>query len=292
MTQADESSAVERSTAPAWIPDGSRPALLVRGDKHDQWYARTWEPPSGDDRELLGSEHEEILERTKGLEGLGYPEDSQKLYELAWFSPGDVVEIGTFRGRAAATMAMALETASNPARVISLDIDATALEHTASGLAAAGLAHRVTLARGTADTVLSRMPELRPGLVFVDGDHSYRGVMRDLTAIEPLVPNGSIVVLHDYEGYTAEDPYFRHRVPEAAGDSWLASECDFLGRFGLCGTFVRRAGGPPPLDPGAERPPLLLGLDRSAARVAVDRVIHIVDYRAFHLRRRLGGTKD
>jgi predicted O-methyltransferase YrrM len=279
--------ATERATAPAWTPDGSAPALLVRPDKHDQWFARTWEPTSGDEHEFLGPEHEQILELTEGLEGLGYPEDSQKLYELAWFSPGDLLEIGTFRGRAAATMAMALESAGNPARVVSIDIDAGVLEDAARGLAAVGLANRVTLARGTADTVLSRMPELRPGLVFVDGDHSYRGVMRDLTAIEPLVPNGSIVVLHDYEGYTAEDPYFRHRVPEAAGDSWLATQCDFLGRYGLSGAFVRRRGGPPPLDPAAPRPPLLLGLDRSPARVAKDRVVHVADYRAFRLRRRL-----
>lgn len=287
----NERGTAERSAAPAWTADGSAPTLLVWGDKHDHWYARTWEPASGDELEFLGAEHEEIVDRTSALEGLGYPEDALKLYELAWFSPGDVLEIGTFRGRATATMAMALVSAGNPARVVGIDIDDGVLRAAASGLSKAGLGHRVTLTRGTAETVLPRMPKLRPGLVFVDGDHSYRGVMKDLATLAPIVPDGSIVVLHDYEGYAAEDPYFT-RVFEAAADSWLSSECDFLGRFGLSGAFVRRSGGPPALDPSAPRSPLMLGLDRSPARVAADHIAHVLDYRAYYLRRRLSGSRD
>jgi hypothetical protein len=131
----------------------------------------------------------------------------------------------------------------NPASVVSLDIDAASLEIAARNLENCGVADRVTLVEGTSSELLAEMPELRPGLVFVDGDHTYRGVKRDLRALRDRVPSGCIVVMHDFEGYEAEDPYWV-RVREASENSWLARDAAFCGRFGLCGVYLRRSGGP------------------------------------------------
>jgi len=216
------------------------PELVVRSAKHDLSYAPSW---SVDGDRFLSPRHERVLDTIGAIEGLLYTEDAQKLYELAWFATGPILEIGTFCGQSTAVMAAALEDAGNPARIVSLDVDAAALSTARANLDRLGFGARVTLVHSETRRLLRAASALRPGLVFVDGDHTLRGVRADLAALEPAVPDGAIVALHDYEGYEDEDPY-SVRVAEAVTRSWLARQGEFIGRFGLCGVFVRRSGGP------------------------------------------------
>ena len=261
------------------------PELIVHSDKHDLAYAPSWD--LGGDR-FLGPGHERVLDTIGEIAGLLYTEDAQKLYELAWFTPGPVLEIGTFHGQSTAVMAMALAAAGNPAPIVSADVDGESLAAARSNLDRLGMGGRVTLVHGDARSLLRSLPGLRPGLVFVDGDHTLRGVLADLRALRPAVPRGSIVVLHDYEGYEAEDPY-SVRVAEAASRSWLATEAEFIGRFGLSGVFVRRSGGPG--SPGGADtlgdPLLVLESRWSARRRALEGAARKLDRHLFHLRRRV-----
>src|SRR5690606_37262731 len=56
---------------------------------------------------------------------------------------------------------------------------------------------------------------------FLDGDHSLRGVIRDFDAVEPLIPTGGYVLLHDV-------------YPEYAGDyqgpRYVADHAGMIGR--------------------------------------------------------------
>lgn len=70
----------------------------------------------------------------------------------------------------------------------------------------AGLEHRVVLHEGDSSTQLRacrealRGPDPKTGgvdLAFLDGDHSVRGVLADLWALEPVLNVGGYVVLHD-----------------------------------------------------------------------------------------------
>jgi predicted O-methyltransferase YrrM len=257
--------------------------LIVRAAKHDISYLPSWDHADGG---FLSPRHERVLDTIGAIAGLLYTEDAQKLYELAWFSPGPVLEIGTYRGQSTAVMAAALADSGNPARIFSADIDAQALADARASLDRLGAGERVTLVHGEARRLLRALPRLRPGLVFVDGDHTLRGVAADLRALEPAVPTGSIVLLHDFEGYEDADPY-AVRVAEAARRSWLASDAQFIGRFGLGGAYVRTAGGPA----GASAPdlpgPALLELEGPATRMR-RRLITLgrkLDRRLYHLRR-------
>ena len=78
------------------------------------------------------------------------------------------------------------------------------------------------------------------------------------------------------------------RVAEAARRSWLESDAEFIGRFGLSGVFVRRMGGPD--SAGGAEPPTerYLDLESAATRLArrLGRVGRKLDRRLYHLRRR------
>jgi len=265
------------------------PELVVRAAKHDLSYAPSWS--TGADA-FLSPRHERVLDTIGAIEGLLYTEDAQKLYELAWFASGPILEIGTFRGQSTAVMAAALEDAGNSARIVSVDIDAAGLAAARASLDRLGFGERVTLVHGEAPRLLRAAPAPRPGLVFVDGDHTLRGVRADLAALEPAVPSGVIVAMHDYEGYEDEDPS-SVRVAEAVSRSWLARQGEFIGRFGLCGVFVRRTGGP--AAPGGDDAVTgeLVELESRATELRRRLVTtgRKLDRRAFHLRRRLARAR-
>jgi predicted O-methyltransferase YrrM len=64
----------------------------------------------------------------------------------------------------------------------------------------AGLAHRVTFHRGDSSQMIRREfgdQGARFDMAFVDGDHSIRGCLRDWRAVDRLLAEGGIVLLHD-----------------------------------------------------------------------------------------------
>jgi hypothetical protein len=168
-------------------------------------------------------------------------EDVFKLYELAYFADGPVLEIGTYAGKSAITMALAVRDAGRPGPIVSLDVDAEILGTAATTATACGVGERLVLVRGTAESFLDAAPGFAPSLVFVDGDHSTAGLARDLAALHDRVPSGAVLLLHDYADPENEDaavPGFG--VRQAVERSWVAGECEFGGIFGNCALFRRR----------------------------------------------------
>lgn len=222
------------------------PQLVLRSDKRvDMSYAPSYDfdPPH------VSDEHRRIGELVAEIPGLLRPEDELKLYELAYFAPGPILEIGTYRGRSTTIMARAAQAGSGAA-LFSVDVDPAALRAGAAAVSAHGVAGRTVLVRGSASAMLRRFAGLRPSLTFVDGDHSLEGVRRDLAAIEPAVPRGGLVLFHDYHDPRNDDPAIAHiGVKQGVEESWVSRDCEFAGVFGCCGLFRRREGGPPSAGP-------------------------------------------
>ena len=69
-------------------------------------------------------------------------------------------------------------------------------------LTEAGVAEVVTLHKGDSSTGVARTRERLMDLggvqlAFIDGDHSFQGVCKDLWAVEPVLSTGGHVILHD-----------------------------------------------------------------------------------------------
>src|SRR6202035_706663 len=97
--------------------------FLPHSQKHDRGYLPSydWGEPT------LGGRHQRIAEAVWDVPGWLRREDTMKLYELAYFSTGPILEIGTFCGKSAITMAMALADAGRRGPVVTVDVDPSIL---------------------------------------------------------------------------------------------------------------------------------------------------------------------
>jgi predicted O-methyltransferase YrrM len=213
--------------------------------------------------------HEEVAE----IDGWLQPGDSRKLYELAATAAEPFLEIGTYRGKSTAIIATALREAGRQVEFYSLDIAADDLEKARATLAERGLAEHVRLVRGSVTAFFRAFPTFRPGFVFIDGDHSEKGVRRDLAALEQRVPIGGRLLFHDFDDPRNDDPADDdYGVPQAVHASWVERDCEFEGVFGCAGLYRRVRGAPIADDSAAERraPIDLIGLDRPRVRMLVN----------------------
>lgn len=214
--------------------------FVVHADKHDRSYL-----PSYDWGNLtLDDRHRRIADAAWDVPGWLSREDALKLYELAYFAAGPILEIGTFCGKSAITMALGLTDAKRAGPVVSVDTDPRAVMLAHEYIAAHGVADRVILVCQSVARFLAAIPTFRPSLVFVDGDHSADAVRADLDALAPCLLPGTLVLFHDYmpaDNIPDATGFARSPEPievrEALADSWLSDHAEFAGAFGWSGLF-------------------------------------------------------
>jgi predicted O-methyltransferase YrrM len=197
------------------------------------------------------------------------PGELRALVELLAEDPPRVVlEIGTARG---GTLYAFARVAADDAVLVSVDLPGGAFGggyprwRAPLYRAFARGAQRVELLRGDSQdgAMLTRVRELLDGrpvdFLFVDGDHSYDGVRRDVELYTPLLRDGGVVALHDIvpQGTNAADgpeylvggvpEYWRELRERHATTRELVADWD-QGRFGI-GVLHLTSAGPPPTAP-------------------------------------------
>jgi predicted O-methyltransferase YrrM len=176
-------------------------------------------------------------------------EDAEQLYRLAASTPGPILEIGTYRGKSAVLMALAVKQANRDTTLFTLDINPAALRFARRQATAFAVADTIVFVRGTSRAFARAYPRMRPTLTFVDGDHSAHGVRRDLVVLESIVPEGGKLLFHDFNDPLNADPRRPEvKVRPTVESSWVASQCRFEGVFGVCGLYTRQE--PPAPDAG------------------------------------------
>ena len=229
--------------------DGPAPAQLQPEKLDDRSYGPTFDFGAPD----LGERHLGAEEGVRGVPGWMLPEDGLKLYELAYFAPGPILEIGAYHGKSAILMCNAARDGGTGATVLSVDVDRHALEAARAQAARHGVTDGIVFFCGSVGALLqdgiraaarARVHRRRP--------LAHQEVLRDLEALERRVPDGALLLFHDY--YRTPEM----SVPDAVAESWVPADCEFGGAFGACGLFVRRRGGPA-IESG---PPVLDLLDR------------------------------
>lgn len=164
--------------------------------------------------------------------------DALKLYELAWFSPGDVLEIGTCHGLSTIVMAKALRAADRGRSIYTVDLDAGCTRAATGNLARAGLVDWVTATTEEAARAIRRLCETsrRFTLAFIDHSHAYDPVLAVCKVLPDVLLPGAFVLMHDYN-----DPGNReggeYGVYAAVRDGLSPQRFEFYGIYGCAALF-------------------------------------------------------
>ena len=128
---------------------------------------------------------------------------------------GEVVEIGSFKGKSTCWLASALKLSGSKKKVYAIDphigseehqpgkkyantFSKTTLHECQNNLKALGLEGNVEIIQKTSMDAARRWKK-KVGLIFIDGSHSYDDVRNDFMKWSKFVPVGGVIILHDTE---------------------------------------------------------------------------------------------
>jgi hypothetical protein len=193
--------------------------------------------PSLFDGAFVGDNHRRIKELVADVPGKLQSTDQHKLYEMAYFASGPVVEVGRAQGKSLSILALAVRDAGSGVPIYSIELNERGAAVAERNLEALGVRDLVTLVHGDSALELGALGS-RFDLVFLDGDHSYVGVRRDLEALEGRVERGGSMMLHDYFDYrNHEADNLDYGVVAAADELAPALGLAFRGGYGSIALF-------------------------------------------------------
>jgi predicted O-methyltransferase YrrM len=186
-----------------------------------------------------------------GIEGWLLPDDALKLYELAYFSGGDILELGTFHGLSTSIMAKALVAAGGARSIETVDLDPQLTLKAQANLARLAGIDRVRFHTSDASAAVARFHAQgrRFAFVFVDHSHRYQHVLPTCRILWSVVEPGGFVLFHDFNDPRNDDPKNpEYGVYQAVADGLSRKHFEFWGVYGCAGLFRRTSSEPGKLD--------------------------------------------
>jgi predicted O-methyltransferase YrrM len=116
---------------------------------------------------------------------------------------GAMAEIGVDRG----DFSLEILTRCKPDKLHLFDIDIARLVNPEIRAELASEDSRLKTHIGDSSTNLGKMPDGYFDLVYVDGDHDYKGVVKDIEAVLPKMKPGGILIFNDYTVWSASSMY-------------------------------------------------------------------------------------
>lgn len=176
-----------------------------------------------------------------GVPGWETEAEQSALIEAARNTPqgGIIVEIGAEFGMSASLFC---NFAHPTVDIFSIDLfPGDLLQAHLNNLQQAGLEGRSHQIRGDSGELGLYWKEGDIDLLFIDGDHTYEGVKRDIRAWTPHVAVGGLVIFHDCACATNLNPHELHYEVSRAIDDWNANDGTWLeGRSVDTMRFFRR----------------------------------------------------
>lgn len=177
-----------------------------------------------------------------GIDGWLRREDALKIYELAYFAGGPILELGSYHGLSTSILARAVADSGDDRRIVSVELDAAAQNVARGHLERLGLAERVSFVQSDAHAYC--LNALAAGetfdFVFVDHDHSYGAVLVVCRTLSQLVAPDGFCLFHDWldaRNFAAEDADYG--VCGATRDGLDRRDFEFYGVFGVAGLYRR-----------------------------------------------------
>jgi hypothetical protein len=192
--------------------------------------------PSFIDEGFVSDRQPGLVDELSEVRGKLEPGDHMKLYEAGFFARGRIVEVGRLAAKSTIILGLGNRDAGRDDPIYSIETYAKGLEDAERNLRQFDLLDRVTLVQGDSAIQLTRLPAPFD-VVFVDGDHSYGGVIRDLSSLRGRVARGGLVLFHDY--YHRANDSGEYGVRRAVDETAALLGISFRGRSGGIAMFEK-----------------------------------------------------
>ena len=171
-------------------------------------------------------------------------EDALKLYEMAYYAAGDILELGSYHGLSTSILARANRNSPNRKHIYTVDLDPSNVQATVANLRSQGLHRGVTPSCEDAATAVRRLRAQGKqfGFVFIDHAHAYDAVFRVCRELERVTMTGGFCLFHDFNDPRNSDPNAaEYGVYQAILDGLSRNHFEFYGIYG-CTALYRSVG--------------------------------------------------
>ena len=174
-----------------------------------------------------------------GIPGWLRVADALKLYEMAYFSQGQVLEIGAYHGLSTSILALALRNAGRGHTLVSLELDPPAMLEAKRNVA--DLAEMCDFILGDARVSRGELKEQGRtfAFAFVDHSHMYELVRDACVDLKKLIRPGGFALFHDFnDPRNGKDS--QYGVYQAVVETFADETFVFHGVYG-CAALYRRS---------------------------------------------------
>ncbi|RJO65194.1 MAG: hypothetical protein C4523_16680 [Myxococcales bacterium] len=175
-----------------------------------------------------------------GIDGFLSRADALKLYELAYFCEGEILELGTHKGLSTSILCQALSDARSRHFLETVDIDESANREARKNVKnrPGGQLARFNLIDATRfmDGLIGQNRKF--ALIFVDHWHGYQATYEAAQRSKKLLAPGGFVIFHDFNDPSNLDLQSDYGVYRAVIDSLIPDkDFEFYGIYGCCALF-------------------------------------------------------
>jgi predicted O-methyltransferase YrrM len=176
----------------------------------------------------------------KMIRGYLRREDALKLYEMAYFTCGDILELGPFHGLSTSILARANRNSAHPRHIYSVDLDPSCVKSTSLNLRSLGLDKHVIVTCEDAVAAIRRFisEDQHFGFVFVDHSHAYEPVYDVCRLLGRVIVAGGFCQFHDFNDARNSNPNNKdYGVYQAVVDGLEKSDFEFYGIYGCTALY-------------------------------------------------------
>jgi predicted O-methyltransferase YrrM len=175
-----------------------------------------------------------------GIDGYLLPDDALKLYELAYFCKGNILQLGTYKGLSTYIIVMAMDDSNSKGFLDTVDIDENVSTIAQKKITEYSYNAYVNFYVMDAIELCDRkiIERKRYDFIFIDHWHGYDATYSAAMRAKKILNPGGFCLFHDYGDPGNADPNHVYGVYQAAHDAILCDEhFEFYGAFGCTGLF-------------------------------------------------------
>jgi predicted O-methyltransferase YrrM len=170
-------------------------------------------------------------------------DDALKLYEMAYYTKGDILELGSYHGLSTTLMANAVRKSPHKKKILTVDLQPKNIEMTNKNLQKAGVIKHVEAICGDAIKVVKDFADINKKFqfIFIDHSHAYDPVYLVCRELHNIILPGGFCLFHDFNDARNREPSQNdYGVYQAVQEGLDPQAFEFYGIYGCTGLYGTR----------------------------------------------------